>query len=213
MGPCELLVDVGTQHALIPLAALERGLAKCAIGIDRSGPITEARVNWEAAGKPPLLALHESMGLASVADLQPDVLVIAGMGGRSIVGILHGRPPAMPLPARIILQPQSEVPQVRRWARANGLHLRDERLVEENGRLRFVLAFSPGEGPDPVYAPRDGTDEVTLDALGPWLLRRLDPRLLVYARAQAERHIKKRTMDEAFWRAVVKRLEEGKRVR
>ena len=44
IAPCRVLVDVGTDHALLPIAAVERGVAARAIASDlRAAPLCSAR--------------------------------------------------------------------------------------------------------------------------------------------------------------------------
>lgn len=51
LAPCELLADVGTDHGLVPIAAVVRGIAVRAIAADlRVAPLAGAQRTIERAG-------------------------------------------------------------------------------------------------------------------------------------------------------------------
>jgi tRNA (adenine22-N1)-methyltransferase len=209
LAPCRLLVDVGTQHGLVPLAALARGIAESAIGVDRPRPLADARREWETAGRPAGLSLHNALGLVSVAHLAPDAVVIAGMGGRTAVEILQSRPSSMAWPTQLIIQPNAQPRLVRAWARSQGLHLRQERLIFEHERYYPIMVFVPGPGPDPAYKV-SGFEPAQLEILGPRLLTDGDPHWPAFAGRQADRLSKLESPDAELWRAALATL--GRRV-
>jgi tRNA (adenine22-N1)-methyltransferase len=185
LEPCTLLADIGTDHGLVPLTAVAQGKAGSAIGIDRDGPLAQARRNWLAAGQPANVAWVAGLGLAALAEWQPDALALAGLGAQTIIEVLES-PRLGDRPTQVVLQPNTQPARIRHWARTNGWHLRDERLVLERGRYYAVLALVPGRGPDPLYAHPDFTAG-ELDQLGPLLARRLDEVTRAYYASQALR--------------------------
>lgn len=185
--PCRTLVDIGTDHGLIPLAAIARHLATTAIAIDRQpAPLQVAEANRRAAALEDKLDLRLGDGLAPLRPGEGDTLTIAGMGARLIVTILRAHPDTLTGFSRLILQPNQQPEQVRAWAREAGWHLADEALVEEAGRFFPVLAFIPGTGPDPAYAlPGFSADELLV--LGPRLLEKGDAVARRFWQAQRDR--------------------------
>ncbi|MDB5101970.1 MAG: SAM-dependent methyltransferase [Cyanobacteria bacterium RYN_339] len=180
LQPCRLLADIGTDHGLLPIAAVQRGVAAAAIGIDREAPLAQARQNWEAAGSPTGIAWVTGLGLAALADWRPDAVAIAGMGAGTMIEILDT--PSWRA-TQLILQPNTQPARVRTWAYLNGWHLRAEQLVEDRERTYAVMAYEAGGGPDPAYQRADFT-AAELALLGPLLLAQRDAGTLAYYQAQ-----------------------------
>jgi tRNA (adenine22-N1)-methyltransferase len=172
---CECLIDVGTDHGLLPVAAVKTGVAQRAIAADlRPRPLEGARRTIAAAGMDDRVTRLLSDGLAALEEsaLRPpvDALSIAGMSGDTMVRICDGAPTVVASLTQIVVQPNSGIDVFRRWAFAKCWHLRQEQLLVENGRYFQVLAFVPGSGDDPAYAHAAFSRE-ELFQLGPKLLR------------------------------------------
>ena len=89
LRPCTLLVDVGTDHGLVPLEAVRRGIAARAVGVDKKHrPLDVARRNHAAAGSPPEVSFVLGDGLAGHV---PDAVVIAGVGARLAMRVVDAR--------------------------------------------------------------------------------------------------------------------------
>ena len=87
------LIDVGTDHALVPIAALCRGIVQTAIGVDKNtSPLTQAKVNRANAGVVENLELQCANGLSEITLNIGDVVIMAGMGGQTIRKILTDNP-------------------------------------------------------------------------------------------------------------------------
>jgi tRNA (adenine22-N1)-methyltransferase len=187
LQPSDTLVDVGTDHALVPLAAVSRGLAGRAIAIDRQpAPLEAAEANRRAAGLEGQVELRLGDGLAPLTEGEGDALVLAGIGGQLAVRILEAQPARLASFRQVVVQPNQQPEAIRAWARRAGWHLAAERLVHEAGRYFHALSFRPGEGPDPAYAHPDfGPDELVV--LGPKLLAARDPIARRYWEAQRDR--------------------------
>ncbi|NLZ69780.1 MAG: SAM-dependent methyltransferase [Clostridiaceae bacterium] len=84
------LIDIGCDHALLPIAALERGMVGSALAVDvRSRPLDRAHANIIARGLEQGIGTVLSDGFDEI-DLQPgDTAVIAGIGATVIVDILR----------------------------------------------------------------------------------------------------------------------------
>lgn len=187
IAPCAALVDVGTDHALVPLAAVARGVAAGAIAIDRkAAPLENAARNRAAAGLEARVELRLGDGLSPLAVGEGEALAMAGIGGRLAVRILEAAPEKVAGFRQLILQPNQEADALRAWARRHGWHLVAETMVEEQGLFFPVLKWVPGQGPDPAYALGDFSPE-ELELLGPWLVRERPEAAERYWRAQRER--------------------------
>jgi tRNA (adenine22-N1)-methyltransferase len=171
---CALLADVGTDHALLPVAAVCRGLAQRAIAADlREQPLAGASAHIEQMGVGAQVTALRSDGLSGLLQRGVDAVVIAGMSGDSMLRILQAAPEVLANVQQLILQPNQKVHELRAWALRSGWHLRDEQMLEERGQFFVVCAFVPGAGEDPAYSVT-GWTEAALCNIGPLLLARKD---------------------------------------
>jgi tRNA (adenine22-N1)-methyltransferase len=137
VSSCDRLIDIGTDHALLPIEAIRQNLCPRAIAVDiRSGPLAAAERNITAAGLTGKIEICLSDGLARI-DLQPnDIVVIAGLGGYEMMDILGLKPRHC---SGIILQPMKSAPELRQWLSSNGYRITDEQLVIEDHRTYTVI--------------------------------------------------------------------------
>ncbi|HET2700900.1 TPA: tRNA (adenine(22)-N(1))-methyltransferase TrmK, partial [Streptococcus pneumoniae] len=86
-----ILLDVGSDHAYLPIELVERGQIKSAIaGEVVEGPYQSAVKNVEAHGLKEKIQVRLANGLAAFEETdQVSVITIAGMGGRLIARILE----------------------------------------------------------------------------------------------------------------------------
>jgi tRNA (adenine22-N1)-methyltransferase len=175
LEPCQRLADVGTDHGLIPIAAVQRGIARRAIAADlREAPLRVARQNVARAGMLEHVSLLRADGLRPLCRGAVDAVVMAGVSGRLMTQLCDSAPEVLAGIRQLVLQPNKDVAMVRAWALAHGFHLRDERMVHERGHFFVVCAFAPRPGPDPAYG-LSAFDETSLCNVGPLFLRRKDP--------------------------------------
>jgi tRNA A22 N-methylase len=187
LAPCELLADIGTDHGLLPIATVSRGVTKQALAVDlREEPLRGARRNIERAGLRTRISTLQGDGAAAIVGRGVDALVLAGLSGRSIERLCRSAKEVLPYLQQLVVQPNQGADTLRAWALASGWHLRDEVMVEEGGRLFVACAFVPGSGEDPAYA-LEGWPVTTLCKAGPLLLARKDPRARRYYEAQRDR--------------------------
>jgi len=187
LRPCAVLADVGTDHGLVPVAAVERGVAERALAVDlRDAPLRNARRNIERAGVAARVVLLQGDGFLPLQNQPVDAAVMAGMSGILMVRLCEAAPQVLATLQQLVVAPNKDVPLVRAWARGNGWHLRDERMVQERGRFFTVCALVKGSGADPAYAVSGWTAEA-LCLVGPHLLLRKDPVALGYCAEQRAR--------------------------
>jgi tRNA (adenine22-N1)-methyltransferase len=193
LEPCRYLADIGTDHGLVPVTAVKRGIAAAAIATDiRSAPLAaaEARIIREELGDKIETRLGD--GLLALSGAAPDSVVIAGMSGQRMVAFLSAAPQSLRAAKQLVLQPNRGADHVRRWARARNWHLRSEAMLCE-GKWFFVFCdFVRGEGLDPAYPLPSAEDELRL-RVGPHLANRKDPvahRYCEVQRAQYQRLVR-----------------------
>jgi len=178
LSPCHELADVCTDHGLVPVVAVQRGIAQHAIAADlRAAPLEVARQNISRADVSDRVTLLQGDGLAPLTTHSVDALVIAGVSGELIVRLLAEAPHVTSRLTQLVLQANQDVDVVRAWALTQGLHLHAERMVEERGYFFPICAYRPGEGADAAYA-QPGWSERELCMVGPLLLTQRDPTAL-----------------------------------
>lgn len=138
---CKRVVDIGTDHALVPIALLCRGRTQNAIGVDKSPlPLGQATVNRHNAGVVDQLQLICASGLG-VDDLQDtDVVIMAGMGGRTMREVLQ----TSSWKGCLIVQPNRDLPELRRWLSAHGWYSEVETIVRERKQYFWTSRWRRG---------------------------------------------------------------------
>lgn len=125
---CERVIDVGTDHALVPIALLAREVASRAVGIDKSPlPLAKARVNRNNAQLNQSLDLKCADGLKLQDIEHSDVVVMAGMGGHTMKEVLD----ASSWRGTLVLQPNRNVSMLREWLMAKGWICEVETLIKD----------------------------------------------------------------------------------
>ena len=137
------LVDVGTDHGLLPIWLLQEGRIVSAIASDiRPGPLSRARANASENGTENIRFVLCD-GLDSISPQEADTIVIAGMGGETIASILSSAP--WSLKKVLILQPMSRPEALRSFLCSSGLRICEDRLVQDNGKIYSVIKALKGE--------------------------------------------------------------------
>lgn len=132
-GNC--LADVGTDHGYVPIYLYERNIIPHAIAMDvNKGPLERATLHIAESGMKEAIETRLSDGLAALNPGEADSVVIAGMGGPLIIRILSAYPETTESLKELILQPQSEIPEVRIWLYENGYEIVEEHMVFEDGK-------------------------------------------------------------------------------
>jgi tRNA (adenine22-N1)-methyltransferase len=208
LSPCRMLVDVGTDHGLVPLAAVRRGIAERAIASDlRRAPLRTARLNVARSPVSDRVSIVREDGLSGLARRSVDAVVMAGMSGHLIVRLCEAAPHVLEGVNQLVTQPNSDARLVRAWALQHGFHLQDERMLNERGQFFVTCAFEKRVGVDPAYElPPWSTDALCL--VGPRLLASKDPAALQFSvqqcerlRALADREVKELLAELRIWQA------------
>lgn len=86
------LTDVGTDHGYLPVSLLQQGRIPSAIASDIGAePLEHARRTAMQYGVTDI-DFRLCPGLSAIAPEETDVIVIAGMGGETIIAILQAAP-------------------------------------------------------------------------------------------------------------------------
>lgn len=186
--------DVGCDHGFVPIYLVQKKISLDILAMDvRQGPLMQARNNIEECGVNQYIETRLSDGLDAYMVGEADTLICAGMGGRLMMRILGAYPEKTASFQELILQPQSEIKEFRRFLREQGYLIANENMIEEDGKfysiMRAVLkkdvetipswdSFVPGYNIHDSEAEADWQD--IEDLYGPLLLRERHPVLKRY---------------------------------
>ncbi|NMD83527.1 tRNA (adenine(22)-N(1))-methyltransferase TrmK [Streptococcus sp. WB01_FAA12] len=142
-----ILLDVGSDHAYLPIDLVERGRIKSAIaGEVVEGPYQSAVKNVEAHGLKEKIQVRLANGLAAFEEAdQVSVITIAGMGGRLIATILEEGLDKLASVERLILQPNNREDDLRIWLQEHGFQIVAESILEEAGKFYEILVVEAGQ--------------------------------------------------------------------
>ncbi len=151
IGNCDVLADIGTDHAHLPVYMIQSGRCRRALACDvNDGPLLRARSCVEKYDLSGAIELIQSDGLHSVPE-EYDALVIAGMGGDLISRILYEHPPICA--QTLVLQPMTKPEVLRRFLFRHGYSIDRERAVSE-GEKRYII-FLVRNRPTEAYTETD----------------------------------------------------------
>lgn len=142
-----ILLDVGSDHAYLPIELVERGQIKSAIaGEVVEGPYQSAVKNVESHGLKEKIQVRLANGLAAFEETdQVSVITIAGMGGCLIATILEEGLGKLANVERLILQPNNREDDLRIWLQDHGFQIVDESILEEAGKFYEILVVEAGQ--------------------------------------------------------------------
>ena len=148
-GKCNILADVGTDHGYIPVYMLENDLCERAYASDiREQPLARAAEIILESGLSDKAETFLSNGILDIPE-DYDALVIAGMGGETIVSILEAKRP--PENAKLVLQPMTEEQTLREYLYTHGYRITDETAVSEPGHVYTVISAESGKTESYTY--------------------------------------------------------------
>ncbi|WP_029332949.1 tRNA (adenine(22)-N(1))-methyltransferase [Exiguobacterium oxidotolerans] len=180
-----VLADIGSDHAFVPCYCIQQGLVERAIaGEVNVGPMEAAQ------GQVALVQLDEQIevrlgsGLTVLAPGEVTAVTIAGMGGTLIATILEEGKAHLSGEERLILQPNVDAVDVRKWLLEHGYALLSEAIVKENGKIYEILVAEKGE--EMIYA--EDVDIRKWELLfGPQLMREKAPAFIEKWQAEQQK--------------------------
>ena len=176
--PGRIIADIGTDHAYLPCALIERGVAVKAYACDIApGPLKRAQNTIAQAGLQRQIIPILTPGLQDVpAEVQ--TVIIAGMGWISAREILEQAEERLADLDQIIVQVNREVSSLRRWIMDHGFQIQDEKIVHDRHFYQIVV-FSKA-------SRHVRYSETELD-FGVFLTRRRDETFVAYCRFQRDK--------------------------
>ncbi len=131
--------DVGTDHAQLPVYLIQNQIAEKIIASDvREGPLQSAEKTITKAGLSEKIQTILSDGLQNVPPDGITDIVIAGMGGETMIHILEMC--LFPLDTiNLILQPMTKAELLRKWLYEHGFEIQKEICVPDKHFLYAVM--------------------------------------------------------------------------
>lgn len=140
------VADIGTDHGYLPVYLVASGKCPSAIAGDKSAQsCAKAETTVLHYGCAPYIQTRVGDGLQIVAAGEVDVVVMAGMGGWLMIDILEAAPQVLSSVQSLVLQPQKNSEQLRRWLETHSWRIVDERMVYDSGFYYVVIAAEPGQ--------------------------------------------------------------------
>jgi len=138
------LADIGTDHAYLPVKAVERGLCTKAYACDlNEGPLEASRKAIADYHLEDKITPLPGSGLGPVADKDVDLIAICGMGGVLITDILEAHR-GKAQHSVLFLQANTAIDTLRRYLSGHGFQIIDEAMVKDAGHLYEIIVATGG---------------------------------------------------------------------
>lgn len=180
------IVDVGTDHAYLPIWLAKKGFISQAIALDvKEAPLRSAKKNIEKYHVQDTVTTILSDGLTQVSPSQADDIIISGMGGDLVIQIISQTPWLKNPDKRLILQPMSCENKVREYLNLEGFSIINETALECEGKVYVVMVC--------VYT----NSEPNKDVLYPYVGKLLDaPSAVTYKYlGRILKHLRNKSLD------------------
>lgn len=140
----ERLVDIGTDHAWLPIAAVRHGVVPHAIGVDVSPHASALGAKHAAAFGQNRVDVLEGDGFVPVEPAEGGTVTLVGMYARTMMAILEAGWGAGHRPHRVVAQPNRGLPELRGWMATRGWAIVAERIAVVRDRYFSTVAFELG---------------------------------------------------------------------
>ena len=142
---CDVLCDIGTDHAYIPIYAAQKDLCRKIIATDiHEGPLRMARRNIENYDVSNMIETRIGDGLNCLYDHELDIVLICGMGGLTITEMLQLQKDKVNKCRQLIIQCMYADEMLRGYCYENGLDIVEERICMERNKLYTAMRITPG---------------------------------------------------------------------
>lgn len=137
------LVDIGTDHAYLPVWLAQNGMILSAVASDvRQGPLENAKDNIRRFNVENTVTAVLSDGLDNIEPSQAQDIVIAGMGGELIAKIIDKPQWLCDGSRRLILQPMTRAESLRLFLCGKGFKTEQEKACVSGGKTYSVMVCS-----------------------------------------------------------------------
>jgi tRNA (adenine22-N1)-methyltransferase len=175
--PCDSIADIGCDHGYVAIELVKMGICSHVIAMDiNKGPLERAFANIKEQGLGGEIETRLSNGTKALRPKEAEGIICAGMGGKLIISILEEGKGIVLDMKQLILQPQSEIDEVRHYLRSNGFNTVKEDMVLEDGKYYPMMRVCPSD----VYDNGISDKKRIFDKYGRYLLEMSHPVLGQY---------------------------------
>lgn len=163
---CAVAADIGTDHGYLICSLVEQGRVEHGIAADINlQPLDKARREAARRGIRERITFRLTDGLQGIEPAGLGTVIIAGMGGETIIHILESWPHTKDTGITYLLQPMTKAERLRCWLWEEGFSLRRERCCTAAGRVYSVMeAAYTGEATNhPLWEQHLGQVDPALD--------------------------------------------------
>lgn len=138
------VADIGCDHAYTSIYLCQEGISPRVIAMDvNKGPLMGAKTHVEQAGLSDKIDIRLSDGLQKLLPGEADTVLLCGMGGLLMIKILSDYPEVTASMKELVLQPQSEVAEVRHFLHKQGYRITKEHMLKEDGKFYVMMRAVP----------------------------------------------------------------------
>ena len=133
----DVIADIGSDHAYIPIVLLKNNLASTAYVTDiHQGPLIRSQKNIAVYDLNDKIQALLGDGILPLRGIDIDLYIMAGMGGELICSILDK---SGNLPTKMILQPMTACYELRKYLGENQYAIQSEILCSEKNKIYTVI--------------------------------------------------------------------------
>ena len=134
------VADIGSDHGYLPVYLAQNRVATRIIASDISAAsLSAARRFAKMYNVTESITFMVTPGLDGITAADVDTIVIAGMGGETILQILENAPWTNSEAVKLILQPQSKIDLLCRFLYDNGYEIKETKSITDRGKSYTVI--------------------------------------------------------------------------
>lgn len=138
----DVVADIGCDHGRLCAFLLQNNKVNFAYASDISQiSLKKAEQLCDKCLLSDKMAFIVADGLKGL-PIQPDTIIIAGMGGELIAQILSNSPEVAKKACNIIMQPMRGIYELRKFLFDNNYHINNDMLCKESGRIYQIISAS-----------------------------------------------------------------------
>jgi len=140
------VADVGTDHGHLPVYLAQSGFVKRIFATDISAAsLAAAQRSAKDFDISEAITFIIAPGLDGIAPADVDTIIIAGLGGETIISIIENAPWTKNQNVTLILQPQSKIDLLCRFLYDNGYEILQTKSILDKKKYYTVILATGGE--------------------------------------------------------------------
>ncbi|CVI68199.1 tRNA (adenine(22)-N(1))-methyltransferase [Clostridiales bacterium CHKCI001] len=146
--PGNRTADIGCDHGFVPIYLVKKTISPKAIAMDiGKGPLQRAARHIQEYGLEDQIETRLSNGMEQLKVGEVDTVILSGIGGPLMIQILEAGKEIVRSLKELVLSPQSEIEQVRRYLVEHLFLIKEEKMVLEDGKYYVVMHVMVEEEP------------------------------------------------------------------